>query len=503
MLKMNNWAKVSLLLFICVTLNARSGRTKEKEGTSVDRRTAHAAAIKFCLYKGQVSISETCNIIPHQTVTLETCGFNTSHPLVMIIHGWTVDGMYENWIWKMGTALKVKLKDINVIVVDWLLLAHQHYPVAAKNTRIVGHEIANLLDWLEESFGFPKGKVHLIGYSLGAHVSGFAGSYVTGPKQIGRITGLDPAGPLFEGMSSTERLSPDDANFVDALHTFTQEHMGLSVGINQPVAHYDFYPNGGTFQPGCHLKHMYNHIAQYGILGITETVKCAHERSVHLFIDSLLNEDKQIVAYWCNDLSTFNKGVCLSCRKNRCNTLGYNIKKVRTQRSKKMYFKTRANMPYKVYHYQFKIRFINQTEHNKLEPSLKVSLFGTQGEAENLPMKLVESITTNKTYSFLIHTDVNIGELMMLKFKWENSVAWTNLWKTVQTYFPWRQNNLNPELIVRKIRVKAGETQHKVTFCSLNTINMHLQPAQEKTFVKCIGDRSRRRLRRLQHRIST
>lgn len=58
---------------------------------------------------------------------------------------------------------------------------------------------------------------------------------------------------MFEGVEETRRLSPDDADFVDVLHTYTREALGVSIGIQQPIGDIDIYPNGGDVQPGCAL----------------------------------------------------------------------------------------------------------------------------------------------------------------------------------------------------------------------------------------------------------
>lgn len=73
----------------------------------------------------------------------------------------------------------------------------------------------------------------------------------------------------------------------------------------------------------------------------------------------------------------------------------------------------------------------------------------------------IEGITQNKTYTFLVPLDIDIGELMMIKLKWEGTAIWENIWDTVQTIIPWRKGDRRPGLIVTSIRVKAGETQQK------------------------------------------
>lgn len=62
---------------------------------------------------------------------------------------------------------------------------------------------------------------------------------------------LDPAYPGFEGPNARRRLNKTDARFVDVIHTNARFGLNNAVGLETPLGHADFYPNGGSFQPGC------------------------------------------------------------------------------------------------------------------------------------------------------------------------------------------------------------------------------------------------------------
>lgn len=134
-------------------------------------------------------------------------------------------------------------EDCIVICVDWEAGASlPNYVRAAANTRLIGKQLALLLRGLEEHKKLNLSRVHIIGFSLGAHVSGFAGSELPGLKRITGLCidltdrnlkankifindyscffeGLDPAGPLFESQHIKARLDSSDAHFVDVIHS--------------------------------------------------------------------------------------------------------------------------------------------------------------------------------------------------------------------------------------------------------------------------------------------
>lgn len=121
------------------------------------------------------------------------------------------------------------------------LIKALHYPAIVSNVPIVGKRVAEFVVYLMENAELDLDNLHLIGFSLGAHVSGIAGSTLqnmTG-KTVHRITGLDPAAPEFYVPTTdiSGRLDNTDAKFVEAVHTNVKAN-----GLWYPVGHVDFYP---------------------------------------------------------------------------------------------------------------------------------------------------------------------------------------------------------------------------------------------------------------------
>lgn len=133
--------------------------------------------------------------------------------------------------------------DYNLFYIDYSDLARGPcYVQAVHNLRHVGKCLGLLLDRILET---GTKDVHLIGFSLGAQLANFAALAIR-PYRLDRITGLDPAMPLFVGGNKDSKLDPTDAKFVDVYHTnaFVQ-------GKVEQCGTADFYFNGGIIQPGC------------------------------------------------------------------------------------------------------------------------------------------------------------------------------------------------------------------------------------------------------------
>lgn len=110
------------------------------------------------------------------------------------------------------------------------------------NTKHAGACVAQLVERILE---YGSNDIHVIGFSLGAQLSNYIARNL-GSFLLPRITGLDPAMPLFITAPANDKLDPTDAAYVDVIHT-----NALVQGKLERCGHADFYMNGGIIQPGC------------------------------------------------------------------------------------------------------------------------------------------------------------------------------------------------------------------------------------------------------------
>ncbi|XP_011372574.1 lipase member I isoform X4 [Pteropus vampyrus] len=233
--------------------------------------------------------------------------FNTNKKTIWLIHGYRPIGSTPTWLQNFLRIL-LNQDDMNIIVVDWNRGATTFiYNRAVKNTRKVAVSLSEYIQRLLKH-GATLDSFHFIGMSLGAHISGFVGKIFHG--QLGRITGLDPAGPKFSGKPSNGRLDYTDAKFVDVIHSDTN-----GLGIKEPLGHIDFYPNGGKTQPGCPKS----------IFSGVQFIKCDHQRAVYLFM-ATLETNCNFISLPCYSYGDYKTGSCVDCddfKKKSCPRLGY------------------------------------------------------------------------------------------------------------------------------------------------------------------------------------
>jgi len=238
---------------------------------------------------------------PFDLASLEQSGFNCSLNTRIIVGGYFAKED-EEWIDEVVRQW-LTLEPSNVIKVSWADSNRGLYHTAAYNSRIVGRQLSLFLYYLDQMFHINLDRFHLVGHSLGAHIAGFVGSDNEG--RIARITGLDPAGPIFVELNSSMRLDPSDAKFVDVVHTnggtITKGALGLSV----PSGHVDYYCNGGSVQPGCYFSSVTK-----SIIDPVERVACNHRRSYRYFIEiiklAISEMSAQAVGTPTNQISTTN-----------------------------------------------------------------------------------------------------------------------------------------------------------------------------------------------------
>lgn len=259
--------------------------------------------------------------LPEQIQPGSFASFRGDIPTKMIIHGFK-GNTSKSWIHEMKDELK-KQANVNIILVDWSGGNDHPYTKSVGNTQIVGTDIANLILNLVAETKTKTEDFHLIGYSLGAHVSGIAGLKV---PNLGRITGLDPSSLYYSEKSEKIKLDLTDADFVDVIHTDGSKKLGM--GTRDRMGHADFYPNGGKDQPGCERANVKVFTAAWAWLFGTdkeakEKFSCSHRSSRRLFTDSISNKCKY-TSFPCQGHDEFKDGYCVKCSTEKgCNHMGY------------------------------------------------------------------------------------------------------------------------------------------------------------------------------------
>ncbi|XP_044272096.1 pancreatic triacylglycerol lipase isoform X1 [Tribolium madens] len=418
---------------------------------------------------------------------IASTGINPRNPVYVISHGY-MEGGGIYWIVDMAQEL-LKIHDCSVIVVDWQGGSSPPYTQAVANIRLVGAMTAHLLhDLWKHIPDMNLDHVHCIGHSLGAHLCGYVGYTLQRDFKLtlGRITGLDPAEPHFAKAKPPVRLDRTAAKYVDVVHTDASQFIRGGLGMTEKIGHVDYYPNGGTNQPGCgkSIAKYINEANGSFFLGVRKYMGCNHMRSYEFFIESINpNRGCSFLTVGCNNYEDFLTGKCFDCgrRNQKCIQFGYHSHKEYKELIKRRLIAPESNMvqflitgetkPYCRGHYRITVKISNSGESiqhggevGQLFFTMHETTDGKGPKSHTVPLNKGGYHEPGKIYTAVVPTS-EIKKIKAVEVEWRYQSSYLNplTWRLLAV----------PKIYIEKITIDALEIRQSLTVCPKDGQPLH------------------------------
>ncbi|CAH0555316.1 unnamed protein product [Brassicogethes aeneus] len=409
---------------------------------------------------------------------VESSGIDPMQNIYFISHGY-LEGGDNPWIVEMAHELIKQDPKCSVIAVDWRGGSGPPYTQAVANIRLVGVITAHLIAEIARHTKHLKlDQVHLIGHSLGAHLSGYAG-YTLQKEfnlKLGRISGLDPAEPHFGQEAPPVRLDRSAAKYVDIVHTDANHFIELALGMKRPIGHVDYYPNGGDNQPGCG-KSMVQYVnEQEGSFfrGLRKYLGCNHMRSHEYFMASI-RPTCSFRSFSCSSFKDFEAGKCLKCgNKNKCLQFGFHgrksyekhiSQKPNDKESVIQYLITSDARPYCMGHYFIRVKVSSSAESLKHKGEIGQLMFTMHSTQDgkgphSSPAGFVNGYYGPGDYFQKVIVADEVKDLRAVEVTWKYTSSLFNplTWRILT----------NPKIFLDEIIVDSLELQKSLRVCPKN-----------------------------------
>ncbi|XP_049288867.1 pancreatic triacylglycerol lipase-like [Anopheles funestus] len=384
-------------MFGCYPIN--SPWTSARRPIALFPQSPEELGVRFVFFNSQNrGIPQHLNQYSHyldMPEIINEANINPTKTVYFISHGFLEKGATK-WIETMMNRLLDRDPESTVIVIDWGLGSNPPYNQAVANIRLVGNIAAHFIKMMKEQLNMDNlDNVHMIGHSLGAHLSGYTGSTLRNDLEqglIGRITGLDPAELAFTETDVLVRLDPSDAQFVDIVHSDATPFVPkIGLGLFEPIGHVDFYPNGGFNQPGCDQT-FWKQKNRF-VSTMFQFFSCSHSRAYTYFSESIINPLKVVS---CASYDSYNAGECFDCGADSTYCLDFGMNsiagyrelvaqgKINPQSNQpiQLYFQTDSHAPFLKPNVKITIKISNTKESVEHGPEIgKIFLYIDGGDS--------------------------------------------------------------------------------------------------------------------------